>query len=331
MSIMYLVTGGSGFIGSNIVAALAEKGHRVAVCDWLGHDDKWKNIAKHGVHDFVVPEQLSGWLGKHGDTLEGIVHMGAISATTERDSDLIIRSNFQLSNELWDFCADRDIPFIYASSAATYGNGEQGFEDDFRPEALARLRPLNPYGWSKLLFDQRVARLVAAGEKAPKKWAGLKFFNVYGPNEYHKGSMRSVVAVNYPKIAAGESMQLFRSYRPDYADGGQKRDFVYVADCVGVILWMLSVPSLQSSVYNLGSGKARSWVDLARAMFAASGLPEKIEFIEMPESLRPRYQYFTEANLTKLRDAGYRQPMTSLEDGVADYVKNYLSREDCWR
>lgn len=324
---MYLVTGGTGFIGSNIVAALAARGDTVAVCDWFGSEDRWKNIAKHGVHDIVFPDDIGPWLEKHGRILQGVIHMGAISATTERDVDLIVRSNFILSIQLWDFCAAEGIPFIYASSAATYGDGENGFDDAFNETAMKALRPLNPYGWSKLLFDQRAERIVNKRQACPPKWAGLKFFNVYGPNEYHKGSMRSVIAVNYEKIAAGEPMRLFRSYRPNYEDGGQKRDFVYVGDCVSVILWMLD-NDFPSSVYNLGSGGARSWVDLARAMFKAAGLPEKIEFIEMPESLRDRYQYFTEANLTKLREAGYTAPMTTLEDGVKTYIQQFLSKPD---
>lgn len=327
---MYLVTGGTGFIGSNIVAALAARGDTVAVCDWFGTEDRWKNIAKHGVHDIVFPEDLGPWLEHHGAAIQGVVHMGAISATTERDVDLIMRSNFQLSTQLWDFCAKRGVPFIYASSAATYGDGEHGFDDNFSEGAMKALRPLNPYGWSKLLFDQRAERAGRTGAPCPPKWAGLKFFNVYGPNEYHKGSMRSVIAVNYEKIAAGEPMRLFRSYRPDYEHGGQKRDFVYVGDCVSVILWMLD-NDFPSSVYNLGSGEARSWVDLARAMFKAAGLEPKIDFIEMPESLRDRYQYFTEANLTKLRKAGYTAPMTTLEDGVKTYIQQFLSQPDPYR
>ncbi len=327
---MLLVTGGCGFIGSNIVAALARDGQRVAVCDCFGSGDKWKNVARHGVFDFVFPEDLSAWLMTQGSALEGVIHMGAISATTETDVDLIVRSNFQLSVELWNFCERQRIPYIYASSAATYGAGEAGFQDDNSLAGLSRLRPLNPYGWSKLVFDQRAVRVAAETGQSPPFWAGLRFFNVYGPNEYHKGSMRSVIAVNYPKIVAGEPMRLFRSYRPEYRDGGQKRDFVYVADCVDVILWMLRTKGVPSGIYNLGSGEARSWYDLSRAMFQACGIAEKIEFIEMPETLRPKYQYFTEADLTRLRAAGYTKPMTKLEAGVTDYIHHYLSKEDSW-
>lgn len=234
---MILVTGGAGFIGSNLVAALAERGKRVVVCDRLGTGDKWRNLAKHALYDFVAPEGLEAALERHREALSAVVHLGAISATTERDVDLLIETNFRLSCRLWDWCAANRKRLIYASSAATYGDGAAGFEDD--PAALGRLRPLNPYGWSKHLFDGHVLRSVEGEGPVPPQWVGLKFFNVYGPNEYHKGDMRSAVARNFPALAAGEPMRLFRSYRPDYADGAQRRDFIYVRDCVEVMIWLL--------------------------------------------------------------------------------------------
>lgn len=329
---MYLVTGGAGFIGSNVVAALAARGERVVVNDTFGSGEKWRNVAKHEVYDFVAPDGLDGWLETaarraSGGRLKGIVHMGAISATTERDADLIVASNFNLSLRLWDWSSRHEVPFIYASSAATYGDGAHGFCDAADAASLARLRPLNPYGWSKLAFDRRVMRAVKDGEPAPPKWAGLRFFNVYGPNEYHKGSMRSVIAVNLPLLLAGEPLRLFRSYRQDYGDGEQKRDFVWVGDCVSVILWMLD-NSFPSSIYNVGSGRARSWLDLGRAMMQAAGLPERVEFIDMPETLRDRYQYYTEADMRKLVAAGYRGEFQSLEAGVGAYVRRHLMQPD---
>jgi ADP-L-glycero-D-manno-heptose 6-epimerase len=327
---MIVVTGGSGFIGSNVAAALAARGDRVAVVDWLGQGDKWRNIAKHPLDDFVTPDQLDAWLADNISAITAVVHLGAISATTETDADLIVRSNFQLSLKLWRLAAKYGWTFIYASSAATYGDGEAGFDDAFDAAALSKLRPLNPYGWSKHLFDRRVLAATLRGEPAPPQWAGLKFFNVYGPNEYHKGSMRSVVAANYAAVAAAEPLRLFKSYRAGYDDGGQQRDFVYVKDCVGVVLWMLGA-AFRSDVYNVGSGVARSWLDLGRAMFAAAALPERIDFIEMPMALRERYQYFTQAKLEKLRAAGYSAPFASLEDGIRDYVHNYLSSADPYR
>ena len=219
------------------------------------------------------------------------------------------------------------MPLIYASSAATYGDGAQGFDDDASPSALARLRPLNAYGWSKHFIDRRIAAIIAAGGRTPRQWVGLKFFNVYGPNEYHKGAMKSVVAQHCGPVARGEPLRLFRSYRPDYADGGQLRDFVYVRDCVDVVVWLLDHPEV-SGLFNLGTGHARSWLDLGHALFAALGLDERIEFVAMPEQLRPKYQYHTQAAMERLRAAGYTAPFTALEEGVRDYVATYLTAAD---
>jgi ADP-L-glycero-D-manno-heptose 6-epimerase len=327
---MILVTGGAGFIGSNITAALAERGMAVAVCDRFRRGDKWRNLAKALVRDVVAPEALGAWLDSHTAELEAIVHMGAISSTTEPDVDLIMETNFQLSMQLWRWCSRNAKRFIYASSAATYGAGEHGFDDDASPDALARLRPLNAYGWSKHLFDRWVMRELAAGAPRPPQWVGLKFFNVYGPNEYHKGGMQSVVAQKYPVAAAGEPLTLFQSHRPDVPDGGQKRDFVYVADCVHVTAWLLEKPAV-NGLFNLGTGNARSFEELARALFAALGRPAEIEYIPTPEVIRPNYQYFTEASMERLRKAGYTRPFTSLADGVREYVERYLSQPDRYR
>jgi ADP-L-glycero-D-manno-heptose 6-epimerase len=331
---MILVTGGAGFIGSNIAAALTEKGVPTVISDRLRSGSKWRNIAKLELRDLVAPEQLEAWLEAwlevRGRELTAIIHMGAISSTTETDADLIVENNFRLSQSLWRWCARHDKRFIYASSAATYGGAEGGFEDDASPEALAALRPLNAYGWSKLLFDRWAVREVALGNGQPSQWVGLKFFNVYGPNEYHKQGMQSVVAQKYPAAAAGESVTLFRSHRDGVPDGGQQRDFVYVADCVSVVEWLLDNPKV-SGILNLGTGKARSFADLARALFAAVGRPPRLSFIDTPAAIRPNYQYFTEAHTERLRALGYSRPFTSLEEGVADYVQRFLSREDRYR
>lgn len=327
---MILVTGGAGFIGSNIAAALAGRGQAVAVCDFVGQTDKWRNLAKSELRDVVHPSQLPGWLKRQRGALTAIVHMGAISATTATDADLVLRTNFGLSWRLWQWCAFHAKPFIYASSAATYGDGNQGYDDDGAPAALAQLRPLNLYGWSKHLFDRRVARAVAEREPAPPQWAGLKFFNVYGPNEYHKGTMQSVVARGYPAAASGADVRLFKSQRAGIADGDQQRDFICVEDCVAVVLWLLDHPAV-SGIYNVGTGKARSFADLIRALFAALGRPAQITYCDMPPTLAGRYQYFTEARLERLRAAGYTQPFTSLEQGVAHYVQHYLSQPDRYR
>lgn len=327
---MILVTGGAGFIGSNIVAALDERGVPVAVCDFLGEEGKWRNLAKADLYDLFHPDALQAWLEGHADDVEAVVHMGAISSTDAADGDLVLRTNFGLSWQLWQWCADHGKRFVYASSAATYGAGEQGYDDDDSPDALARLRPLNLYGWSKHLFDRRVARAVAGHERLPAQWAGLKFFNVYGPNEYHKGAMRSIVAKAHPVAARGDEVLLFKSCRADVADGEQKRDFVYVGDCVDVVLWLLDHPSA-NGIFNVGTGQARSFADLVGALFAALDLPPRIGYRDMPEMLRNQYQYFTQARMSRLREAGFVQPFKSIEEGVRLYVQGYLSQPDTYR
>ncbi len=329
---LVMVTGGAGFIGSNIVAELGEQGrYDVAVCDVLGAaaDGKWRNLAKAPLADFIAPDELLPWLYAHDDRVAAVVHMGAISATTEPDADLIVSTNFGLSRDLWRWCADAGKAFVYASSAATYGAGEQGFEDADDASSLQALRPLNAYGWSKALFD-RWARAQADAGAAPPSWAGLKFFNVYGPNEAHKGAMRSVVHQMWPKAQAGEGVTLFRSHNPDYADGGQLRDFVYVLDCARVVAWMLERPGL-AGIYNLGTGQARSFLDLAKATFAAAGRKAQVAFVDTPESIRDKYQYFTEARMQRLRDLGYDAPFHGLEEGVADYANRFLAQSDPYR
>jgi ADP-L-glycero-D-manno-heptose 6-epimerase len=325
---MILVTGGAGFIGSNLVAALEARGMTdVAVCDRLGRDDKWRNLAKRELAAIVDPDDLPAFLERHRGGIEAVFHMGAISSTTEPDADLVVRSNFTLSLYLWDWCAANGVRLIYASSAATYGDGANGFDDDASIAALARLRPLNLYGWSKHAFDRRVARLLADGAPAPPQRVGLKFFNVYGPNEYHKGTMASVVSRLYPQLAAGEPARLFRSRHPDYEDGGQMRDFVWVGDCTAAMLWLHDHPEV-NGLFNVGSGRARTWRDLVGAVFAAIGREPRIEFIEMPEELRANYQYFTEAPMGRLRAAGWDVQPTALEEGVRLYVRGYLSAGD---
>jgi ADP-L-glycero-D-manno-heptose 6-epimerase len=324
---VYIVTGGAGFIGSNLVAELAARGEAVVVCDWLRSDERWRNLAKHEIVDLIAPEDLLFWLETNQSEVEAVVHLGAISSTTETDVDLIVRNNLRATLDLVQWCTDAGKRLIYASSAATYGDGSAGFDDG---EALSRLRPLNAYGWSKHFVDRRVARLAAQGSPLPPQWVGLKFFNVYGPNEYHKGTMRSVVAQNFPRVQRGEAVRLFRSRRADYTDGGQLRDFIYVKDCIAVISWLLGNAGV-SGLFNVGTGAARSWLDLANALFKAANQPPRIEFIDMPPELVEKYQYFTQAHVDRLRAAGYRDPFTTLEAGVADYVQQYLSRSDPYR
>ncbi|WP_407119690.1 ADP-glyceromanno-heptose 6-epimerase [Bradyrhizobium sp. STM 3561] len=326
---MLLVTGGAGFIGSNVVAALNEAGRSdVVVCDLLGTEGKWRNLAKRQLVDIVPPAELEGWL--KGRKLEAMIHLGAISATTAIDGDLVIETNFRLSMRLLDWCTMNAVPFIYASSAATYGDGTAGFDDDASLPALKKLRPMNLYGWSKHLFDLAVAERVARGDRLPPQWAGLKFFNVFGPNEYHKGSMMSVLARRFDDIRAGRVVQLFKSHREGIADGDQRRDFIYVDDVVRVVLWLLATPSV-SGLFNVGTGKARSFKDLMLAAYAALGTRSNIEYIDMPEQIRDSYQYFTQSEVDRLLRAGYNGGFTMLEDAVKAYVGDYLDRPDRFR
>jgi ADP-L-glycero-D-manno-heptose 6-epimerase len=327
---MILVTGGAGFIGSNVVACLNDAGRDdVVICDRLGSGEKWRNLGKRSFADFIQPEALTSWL--HGSpSLQAVIHMGAISATTVVDGDAMIQSNFSLSLRLLDHCTERGIPFLYASSAAVYGDGEQSFVDDNALERVKALRPLNLYGWSKRQFDIVVADRMARGVGLPPRCTGFRFFNVFGPNEDHKGDMKSVVAKLFPAAASGERVSLFRSHREGVADGEQRRDFIYVEDAVSVIMWALG-PHGRSGIFNVGTGQARSFCDLTRAVFAALGVPERIDYIDMPVSLRDRYQYFTEASLGHLRRAGYAMPFTPLEQAVAHYVQVYLGRPDRYR
>jgi ADP-L-glycero-D-manno-heptose 6-epimerase len=326
---MLLVTGGAGFIGSNVVAALNEAGRAdVAVCDLLGHDGKWRNLAKRQLADIVPPAELLTWLD--GRRLDAIVHLGAISDTTATDGDVVIETNFRLSMRLLDWCTATATPFIYASSASTYGDGAQGFCDDNSVLALKGLRPMNLYGWSKHLFDMAVAERAARDDKLPPQWAGLKFFNVFGPNEYHKGAMMSVLARRFDDIKAGRPVQLFKSHREDIADGDQRRDFIYVDDVVRVMMWLLATPSV-SGIFNVGTGKARSFKDMMLAAYAALGAAPNIQYVEMPEAIRGSYQYFTQSDVERLRRAGYNGGFTLLERAVETYVKDFLNRADRFR
>lgn len=323
-----LVTGGAGFIGSVLANDIADaQDYRAVVCDVFGKTEKWRNLRKHQIFEIISPDDTFYWLESHAPQLKAIVHMGAISSTTERDVDLFLQNNFAYSKQLWNWCAENEVPFIYASSGATYGNGEAGFEDDISFEYLRKLRPMNAYGWSKQLFDQYVSACVRRGDKVPPQWVGLKFFNVYGPNEYHKGAQQSVAAQAFPHVVENRPVKLFKSYHPDYKDGGQKRDFIYVKDASKVIRWLIENPDV-SGLFNLGSGEARTFEDLARAMFAAMSKEPRIQYIDMPEEIKDRYQYFTQAQMRRLREAGYNAPFTSLEEGIKDYVQNFLMQSD---
>ena len=325
---MLLVTGGAGFIGSNLIAGLNEVGRTdIVVNDALGNTGKWRNLGKRQVADVVPPGELSEWLD--GRKLDAVVHLGAISDTTATDGDLVLATNFRLSLRLLDWCTATRTPFLYASSAATYGAGTEGFDDEWSPAALQRLRPMNLYGFSKHLFDLAVVDRFAKRAKLPPQWVGLKFFNVFGPNEYHKGEMTSLIGKRFEDAKAGKPVRLFKSHRDGIGDGEQKRDFIYVDDAVAVMRWLLDTPAV-SGIFNVGTGKARSFRDLIAAMFRALGHAPNIEYIDMPPTIRDQYQYFTQAKVENLRKAGYNADFTSLEEGVNRYV-TFLNQPDRYR
>jgi ADP-L-glycero-D-manno-heptose 6-epimerase len=322
---MIVITGGAGFIGSALLWKLNQEGiEDIVVADHMGHENKWKNLAKARFSELIHKDQIWEWLEQVSDhsKIEAIFHMGASSSTTETDVDYLVDNNINFSVSLWRFCTHYKIPFIYASSAATYGDGQHGFVDDEKTHR--KVVPLNPYGFSKHRFDEWVFQQ----KEAPPFWAGMKFFNVYGPNEYHKGKQTSVIYQLVPQVQKTGSIKLFKSDRPDVGDGEQSRDFVYVRDCVN-LMWHLFKNQPKSGIYNCGTGKARTFADLARAVFAALGKEENIEFIEMPDALKGQYQYYTEANLDRVNKvAGYDTGFTELEEGVREYVQNFLTSED---
>ncbi len=323
-----LVTGGGGFIGSNLVAELINRqDYNTVVCDHFGADDKWRNLKGHTAWDIIHPADLDSWLEDNAKSLEMVYHLGSISSTTERDIDLILKTNLGLSLKLWRWCNKHEVRFVYTSAAATYGDGSQGFEDDISLSYLKQLKPLSGYGWSKHLFDCHVATCLERGDIRSPQWVGLKMFNTYGPNEYHKGDQKSVICQIAPAAIHGGSIKLFRSYNPRYPDGGQMRDVIYVKDAVRVMLWLLDHPEV-SGLYNLGTGTARSFNDMARAIFTALNRQPSIHYYDMPETLIHNYQYFTEARMQRLKSAGYADAFTSVEDGVKDYVLNYLVKDD---
>jgi len=317
-----LVTGGAGFIGSALVAALNQRGiSDIVITDLLGSDEKWRNLTPLKFADYLEADDFRKRIGQNQAALgdfSAVFHLGACSATTEKNASYLIDNNFNVTKELAAWSLAKNIRFIYASSAATYGDGAQGMDD--QDPNLGRLRPLNMYGYSKHLFDQHAQR---------KGWldriVGVKYFNVFGPNEDHKGDMRSLVNKAYEQIRTTGRVGLFKSYHPDFKDGEQMRDFLYVKDAVEMTLHFAESATTAGGLFNLGSGNANTWLTLTRAIFSALNLPPKIDFIEMPEALKGKYQYYTKADITKLRNVGYRRAMTPIEDAIRDYVQNYLA------
>lgn len=318
---MIVITGGAGFIGSAILWELNRRGEKdIIIVDELGTDEKWKNLVGLNFDDFVNKHKFIDQInnGFYSD-IDAVIHMGANSSTTEKDADQLLNNNYLYTKNLAEFCLSKNIRFIYASSAATYGDGSLGFNDD--EDACKTLRPLNMYGYSKNLFD-----LWAVKYKAIRQIVGLKYFNVYGPNEYHKGDMRSVVHKAFEQVRDNGKVKLFKSLNPHYKDGEQMRDFIYIKDAVNMTLYFLEQRKI-NGLFNVGSGKAKTWNELVSALFIAMDKPVNIEYIELPGHLADKYQYFTEAVLSKIYKAGYNKPISSLEDGVTDYVKTYLLRK----
>ena len=315
-----LVTGGAGFIGSCIVRSLNKRGCKdIIIVDDISISDKWKNIENKMFITYIHKNDLFEVIEMYTD-ITAIIHMGAQSSTTEKDFDYLWNNNFLYTKRLWTYAANHQIPFIYASSAATYGNGMNGFDDEMDIDCL---HPLNGYGYSKQLFDQWVKH---QAKVHPSQYVGLKFFNVYGPNEYFKGTMASMVYHGFKQIMESGTIKLFKSCNDKYLDGKQLRDFIYVKDVCNVILWFLDNPNV-SGLFNLGTGKARTFEDLAKATFKALKMEENIKYIELPEHLRNKYQYFTEAKMSKLRNVGCLHSFADIEDGIHDYVTNYLARD----
>lgn len=321
---MFIVTGGAGFIGSAVVWKLNQVGiNDILVVDNLGQSEKWKNLVNRHYTDYIHKSVFLEQLHKEKfGKIEAIIHMGACSSTTEQDADFLMENNFHYSRTLAEYSITHDIRFINASSAATYGDGEAGFSDDVN--MLGNHRPLNMYGYSKHLFD-----LWAFREKVLDKLVCLKFFNVFGPNEYHKGDMCSVIFKAFSQVNETGRIRLFKSYRPEFVNGGQRRDFVYVKDCVDVIWWLFETP-IVNGVFNVGTGEARTWNALAKAVFNAMNVPEKIEYIDMPEQLRDRYQYFTQASMKKMEEAGCLVNFSNLEEAVKDYITKYLQQSNIY-
>lgn len=321
---MIIVTGAAGFIGSGLVSRLNQEGFNdVVLVDDFSRSEKQKNYEGKRYSVLVDRDAFKEWIDKNHKQIEFVFHLGARTNTAEFDVAVFNKLNLSYSQMVWNACVEYGLPLVYASSAATYGMGEFGYDDDHA--IIPKLKPLNPYGESKNDFD----KWALAQPKKPFFWAGLKFFNVYGPNEFHKGRMASVIFHSFNQISATGKMKLFRSHNPKFTDGGQMRDFVYVKDLCDVMLFLMESRK-NSGIYNMGTGKARTFLDLTKATFKAMGVKEDISFIDTPEDIRDKYQYFTEANMGKLRSIGYTKPFTNLEDGVTDYVKNYLIPNRIW-
>ena len=323
---MIVITGGAGMIGSMIAWHLNTVLERddLVIVDRLQHAEQWQNLVHRQYANYLDKDELFDWL-ETANGIDAVIHMGAISATTERDFNKLAQDNIRYSQRLWAWCAEHQVPFLYASSAATYGDGEQGYDDN--ADDIDQLRPLNGYGYSKQFFDQWALRQVRLQRSAPPQWCGFKFFNVYGPNEYHKERMASVALHSFHQFREHGTVKLFKSHKAGYEDGMQLRDFVYVKDAAAAVVHFLQHPA-HSGIYNIGTGQARAFKDLATAVMSSMNRTPSITYIDMPQDLHGKYQYFTEANVGRLRAAGFNTPFRTLEEGVRDYVQHYLLQPD---
>ncbi len=328
---MYVITGGAGFLGSNLAAGIEERGlGEITIVDRFQTDDRWRNIAKRSLRDIVFPEKIFEYLDAHAGRIDAVLHINYTGFAQEDNVDALIDDRIHLTWRLWSWCSHHQVPFIYDSTAGVYGDGSLGFKDDDSAEELAKLKPLSAAAWTKLFLDRKIIDTINRGETVPPQWIGLRCFNLYGPNEYHNTRHQSVIPRIYNAAKNGKLFPLFKSENPAYKDGEQMRDFMWIDDTVDVILWLMRHPEI-SGLFNIGTGQARTYADVLRAVYTALDEKPEMDFMDLPAEIKGQYQYFTQADIQKLRTAGYTKPFTSLEDGVAKYVREYLESADPYR
>ena len=328
---MYVITGGAGFLGSNLAAGIEEREMgEITVVDRFQADERWRNIAKRSLREIVFPEKLFEYLNKYADQVEAVIHINYTGFIDDTDVAALIEERVHLTFKLWNWCAEHQKPFVYDSTSGVYGDGSLGFADDDSAQALAGLRPLSAEAWTKLFLDRKIVDTINRGEVAPPQWIGVRCFNLYGPNEYHNTTHQSVIPRIYAAAKNGKLFPLYKSDNPAYKDGEQMRDFMWIKDTVDVILWLIRHKNI-SGIFNVGTGRARTYADVVKAVYEALGRKPEMDFIDLPANVKGKYQYFTQADIGKLRAAGYTNPFTSLEDGVAQYVQDYLEKQDSYR
>ena len=328
---MYVITGGAGFLGSNLAAGIEERGMgEITVVDRFQTDSRWRNISKRSLREIVFPEKLFDYLNCFSEEVDAVIHINYTGFVDEKNVDALIDERVHLTFRLWNWCAEHQKPFIYDSTAGVYGNGSLGFKDDDSAEALAKLNPMSAEAWTKLFLDRKLVDTINRGDAAPPQWIGLRCFNLYGPNEYHNTRHQSIIPRVYTAAKNGKLFPLFKSDNPKYKDGDQMRDFMWIKDTVDVILWLMEHKNV-SGLFNIGTGQARTYADVVKAVYLALGEEPEMDFMDLPADVKGQYQYFTQADIQKLRTAGYTKPFTTLEDGVKQYVLDYLEQSDPYR